>query len=61
MAYRNLVRLRFNYDDASPAQMLGFAPRRFTETEVLGGGRTGARGAHTRSRLDSRGRSAENR
>ena len=36
MAYRNLVRLRFNYDDASPAQMLGFAPRRFTETEVLG-------------------------
>jgi len=30
------VRLRFNYDDSSPAQMLGFAPRRFTETEVLG-------------------------
>lgn len=36
MAYRNLVRRRFNYDDFSPAEMLGFAPRRLTETEVLG-------------------------
>jgi transposase-like protein len=36
MAYRNLVRLRFNFDLASPAQMLGFAPRRLEETEVLG-------------------------
>jgi hypothetical protein len=36
MAYRNLVRRRFNYDEDSPAQILGFAPRRLTETEVLG-------------------------
>jgi hypothetical protein len=36
MAYRNLVRRRFNYDEFSPAEMLGFAPRRLTETEVLG-------------------------
>ena len=36
MTYRNLVRRRFNYDENSPAQVLGFAPRRLTETEVLG-------------------------
>jgi hypothetical protein len=36
MTYRNLVRRRFNYDRFSPAEMLGFAPRRLTETEVLG-------------------------
>ncbi len=36
MTYRNLVRRRFNYDEFSPAQELGFAPRRLTETEVLG-------------------------
>jgi len=36
MTYRNYVRLRFNFDRASPAQMLGFAPRRLEETEVLG-------------------------
>ena len=36
IAYRNLVRRRFNFDDFSPAEMLGFAPRRLTETEVLG-------------------------
>ena len=36
MAYRNLVRKRFNFDRFSPAQMLGFAPRRLEETEVLG-------------------------
>jgi len=36
MAYRNLVRRRFNYDRGSSAEMLGFAPRRLTETEVLG-------------------------
>jgi hypothetical protein len=30
------VRRRFNYDEFSPAQELGFAPRRLTETEVLG-------------------------
>ena len=36
MAYRNLVRRRFNQDEFSPAEMLGFAPRRLSETEVLG-------------------------
>ena len=36
MTYRNYVRRRFNFDQASPAQMLGFAPRRLEETEVLG-------------------------
>jgi len=36
MAYRNLVRRRFNQDEFSSAEMLGFAPRRLTETEVLG-------------------------
>lgn len=35
MAYRNLVRRRFNYDEASPAQLLGFVPRRLTPEEVL--------------------------
>ena len=35
MAYRNLVRRRFNYDESSPAQLLGFAPRRMTPHEVL--------------------------
>ena len=36
MTYRNYVRRRFNFDRESPAQMLGFAPRRLEETEVLG-------------------------
>jgi hypothetical protein len=36
MAYRNYVRLRFNYDGTSPAKLLGFAPRRMRETELLG-------------------------
>ena len=35
IAYRNLVRLRFNYDEESPAELLGFAPRRLTEQEAL--------------------------
>jgi len=35
MAFRNLVRRRFNYDEDSPAQLLGFAPRRLSPTEVL--------------------------
>ena len=34
-AYRNLVRKRFNRDEESPAQLLGFLPRRLTPTEVL--------------------------
>ena len=35
IAFRNLVRTRFNYDEASPAQLLGFVPRRLTKREVL--------------------------
>lgn len=35
IAYRNLVRQRFNHDTESPAQMLGFVPRRLTPWEVL--------------------------
>ena len=35
MAYRNLVRKRFNSDRESPAQLLGFAPRRLTAHEIL--------------------------
>jgi hypothetical protein len=35
MAYRNLVRRRFNEDRESPAEILGFAPRRITETDAL--------------------------
>ena len=35
IAYRNYVRRRFNYDHRSPAQMLGFAPRRLREPELL--------------------------
>lgn len=34
-AFRNLVRRRFNYDEESPAQRLGFVPRRLTPEEVL--------------------------
>jgi hypothetical protein len=35
MAYRNLVRRRFNRDPRSCAEHLGFAPRRLTPGEVL--------------------------
>ncbi len=35
IAYRNLVRRRFNFDRESPAELLGFVRRRMTETEVL--------------------------
>ena len=35
MAYRNYIRPRFNTDDASPAQLLGFVSRRLTFTEAL--------------------------
>lgn len=35
MAFRNLVRRRFNQDSQSPAQLLGFAPRRLSAREVL--------------------------
>ena len=35
MAWRNFVRRRFNEDEESPAQMLGFLPRRISEVEAL--------------------------
>lgn len=35
IAFRNLVRRRFNRDRESPGQLLGFAPRRMTPEEVL--------------------------
>jgi hypothetical protein len=35
MAYRNFVRRRFNYDDESPAQVLGYATRRWNVGELL--------------------------
>jgi hypothetical protein len=34
LAWRNLVRRRFNTDEASPAQMLGFAPCRMSEEQL---------------------------
>jgi hypothetical protein len=34
IAWRNLVRRRFNQDDESPAQILEFTPRRMTEEEL---------------------------
>jgi transposase-like protein len=34
-AYRNYVRRRFNHDACSPAQILGFVPRRMKESELL--------------------------
>lgn len=35
IAYRNYVRRRFNGDEESPAEMLGYAPRRMTVGEML--------------------------
>jgi hypothetical protein len=35
IAYRNYVRRRFNKDEFSPAETLGFAPRRMTVHELL--------------------------
>ena len=35
MAYRNMVRRRFNTDTESPAQLLGLLPRRLTSFELL--------------------------
>ena len=34
IAWRNLVRRRFNHDSASPSQVLGFTPRRMSEEEL---------------------------
>ena len=36
IAYRNLTRKRFNHDVESPAQVLGFLPRRLSPHEILG-------------------------
>jgi hypothetical protein len=59
MAYRNLVRRRFNRDEASPAQILGFVPRRLTPEEVLSWRQEwGRRSVHPLSR---RGVSVESR
>ena len=35
IAFRNYVRRRFNGDEESPAQLLGFVPRRLTPGELL--------------------------
>ena len=51
MAYRNLVRKRFNHDEASPAELLGFAPRRLTPHEALSWRQeAGCRSVHPLSR-----------
>ena len=53
MAFRNLVRKRFNRDEdeRSPAQVLGFLPRRLTAQEVLSWRQTwGDRSVHPLSR-----------
>ncbi|MEQ1893413.1 MAG: hypothetical protein ABL998_12775, partial [Planctomycetota bacterium] len=51
MAYRNLVRRRFNADEVSPAQMLGFVPRRLTAEELLSWSQVwGRRSVHPLSR-----------
>lgn len=51
MAYRNLVRRRFNEDEESPAQKLGFVPRRLTAEELLSWSQTwGRRSVHPLSR-----------
>jgi hypothetical protein len=52
MAFRNLVRKRFNRDEASPAELLGFAPRRLTAFEVLSWRQEwGQRSVHPLSRV----------
>lgn len=35
IAFRNLVRRRFNFDEQSPAELMGFAERRFTFGELV--------------------------
>jgi hypothetical protein len=51
MAYRNLVRRRFNHDRESPAQLLGFAERRLAWGEALGWRQDwGRQSIHPRSR-----------
>ena len=57
MAFRNLVRRRFNRDEESAAQLLGFTPRRLEPHEVLSWRQDwGRRSIHPLSR---RGRSVE--
>ena len=52
IAFRNLVRTRFNRDEETPAQMVGFAPRRLALTDVLSWRQDfGRRSPHPLSRL----------
>jgi hypothetical protein len=54
MAFRNLVRRRFNYDEESPAQMLGVLPRPLTMGEALSWRQDwGRRSIHPMSRRSS--------
>ncbi|MFQ5460594.1 MAG: hypothetical protein ACE5EL_07350 [Anaerolineae bacterium] len=57
IAYRNYIRRRFNGDDASPAQTLGFVPRRMSPAEVLSWRQDG--GAWSIHPLSRRGESVE--
>ena len=59
MAYRNYVRRRFNDDDFSPAEKLGFAPQRMTAQELLSWRQDG--GAWSIHPLSRRGESIEQR
>lgn len=60
LAFRNLVRTRFNRDEESPAQLLGFLPRRLTLGEVLSWSqRWGKRSPHPLSRRGQSVRSYE--
>jgi transposase-like protein len=50
-AFRNLVRRRFNRDQESPAQLVGFAPRRLSARELLSWRQEwGSRSVHPLSR-----------
>ena len=54
MAYRNLVRRRFNRDEESPAQMLGFSDRRLRPGDLLSWRQDWGRGSiHPLSRRGS--------
>lgn len=58
MAFRNLIQSRFNFDRESPAQLLGFLPRRLRRGEALSWSQKwGRRSLHP---LSPRGRSVAN-
>jgi len=55
MAYRNLIRRRFNRDEASPATLMGFTPRCLTTNEALSWRQeAGGRSVHPLSRRGTR-------